>query len=104
MVVVGRLGSSTGLLELARMTDPDVVMIGFTQPQLPADCLPLFAENATLTVLGVEEQRGLAHLYQLRPHRLELGEVAPLDLVGYIRSATRRPAFSEWRATPQSQR
>jgi len=104
MVIVGRLRSSTGLLELARMTAPDVVMMELADAELPTGCLALFAENASVTVLGLEKEGGLAHLYQLHPDHHELGEVAPEDLVSQIRFAARRPPFSEWRATPQSPR
>lgn len=103
MVVVGRLDSSTGLLDFARMTAPDVVIVGLDQPDLPPDCLALFAENGALTVLGLQSQDGLANLYQLRPRRFELGDLAPQDLVSEIRRAARPPFLPAWRAIPRSQ-
>jgi hypothetical protein len=103
MVVVGRVESSAELLDCARRTAPDVVVVGLDQPELPADCAALFAESVTLTVLGVRREQGVAHLYQLRPHHEELGEVAPQDLVCHIRSATNRHSFSSgWQLTRQS--
>jgi DNA-binding NarL/FixJ family response regulator len=105
MVVVGRLPSPAGLLELARMTSPDAVMVGLADPELPPTCLELFAEHPALTVLGVEKQGDLAHLFQLRPHRMELGEVAPDDLVVQIRGAVgRSPLPGAWRPIRRSQR
>ena len=87
MAVIGRLESLSELAGLAKMTIPDVVIVGVSEPELPPQCLDLMLQDATLTVLGVEQQHGLAHLYQMRPEHSELGEVAPDDLVGHIRNA-----------------
>ena len=91
MVVVGRVQTSTGFAEVTSTAPPDVVVVGMNDPELSAQCLAqcldLFAENVGLTVLGVQKRRGVAHLYQLRPHHIELGEVAPEDLVSEIRTA-----------------
>ncbi len=87
------------------MTAPDVVMVGMAESELPRECVALFADNCAVTVLGFQQHRGLAHLYQVRPQRLELGEVAPQELVRHIRSAVRQPSeLTTWRAIPQSQR
>ena len=90
MAVIGRLDSPSQLLGVAGTTMPDVVVVGFSKPELPPQCLDLMVEHGALTVLGVEQQRGQAHLYQMRPEHFELGEVAPDDLVVHIRSAVRR--------------
>jgi DNA-binding NarL/FixJ family response regulator len=102
MRIVARLDSSAALLQVTRMSAPDVVVLGLTEPDLPAPCLDLFAENVGLTVLGVHKGAGVAHLYQLRPYHLELGEVAPDELVRAIRSAVEASPFSKWRAIPPS--
>jgi chemotaxis response regulator CheB len=104
MVVVARLDSTAALLRVTRMTSPDVVIVGLTEPELPPPCLELLAENAGLTVLGVHKGPGVAHLYQLRPCHLELGEIAPEDLVKEIRTAAEASVFSKWRAIPPSPR
>jgi DNA-binding NarL/FixJ family response regulator len=88
MLVVARLRSSSTLPRAARRTAPDVVIMGMTGPELPPECMELFGENLTLTVLGVQKRQGLAHLYQLRPYHRELGEVAPDELLREIRNAT----------------
>jgi hypothetical protein len=90
MAVIGRLESPSQLSELARMTMPDVVIVGISEPELPPQCLDLMMEHGALTVLGVEQQHGLAHLYQMRPEHSELGELAPNDLIGHIRVAAHR--------------
>ena len=103
MLIVARLHSSAALLQVTQMTAPDVVIVGVTEPDLPAQCLDLFAQNAGLTVLGVQKGLGVAHLYQLRPYHLELGEVAPDEIVTEIRTAAEASPFSKWRAIPPSQ-
>lgn len=103
MVVVGRVQTSSALAQVTGMAPPDVVIVGLTDPELSTQCLDLFAENVGLTVLGVQKKRGVAHLYQLRPHHIELGEVAPEDLVSEIRTAAGTSPFSKWRAIPPSQ-
>jgi hypothetical protein len=103
MFIVARLDSSTDLPRVTRMTTPDVVIVGLTEPDLPAHCVELFTENVGLTVLGIQKRRGVAHLYQLRPYQLELGEVAPDDLVSAIRTAAVTSPFSKWRAIPRSE-
>jgi len=103
MVVVARLQSSTALLQAARTTAPDVVIMGIAEPELPARCLDLFAENTAVTVLGVQRRHGVAHLCQLRPHHRELGEMAPEDLVSEIRNAAHASPFGKWRAIRPSQ-
>ncbi len=87
------------------MTVPDVVIVGVSEPELPAECLELMAENSALTVLGIQQHGGLAHLYQMRPQHFELGEVAPHEVVGHIRTAVHRnPVHSTHGAViPQSQ-
>jgi hypothetical protein len=93
MVVVGRAvegaRSPDALLELARTSAPDVVVLGLPETELSAHCLPLLAEQRGLSVLALEASRGIAHVYQLRPHHIELGAVSPDDMATAIRRAAR---------------
>jgi hypothetical protein len=104
MAVVARLDRSVDLPELARASAPDVVMIGLADsPLLPDDCLPMFAANGALTVLGLQRSGAIAHLFRLRLEHHELGDFSPLELVTLIRRAARRSPSSEpWPATPPS--
>jgi hypothetical protein len=105
MAVVGRVESAAGLLELARMTAPDVVVVGMDAPELAPEQLAVFGQQPGLTVLGVQRAGALAHLYRLRPEHLELGAVAADDLVDQIRqSRMHAPWASPWRPTPPSPR
>jgi DNA-binding NarL/FixJ family response regulator len=103
MVVVGRLHNPAALAQITRASPPDVVVVGMTDAELSTQFLDLLAGNAGLTVLGVQKRRGVAHLYQLRPYYVELGEVAPEDLVTEIRTAAETSLFSKWRAIPRSE-
>jgi len=92
MGVVGRTAALDDLLELARATEPDVVIVGLHDSRLPSPCLDLLLERPRVKVLGIEEQEGRAQLYELRPEQVELGEVSPEEVVHSIRAAVLRPA------------
>jgi DNA-binding NarL/FixJ family response regulator len=104
MAVVARLDGAPDLPDLARAGEPDVVMIGLADsPALPEACLPMFAANGALTVLGLQHDGAVAHLYRLRLEHHELGEFSPQELVTLIRRAARRsPSTEPWPATPRS--
>lgn len=96
MAVVARLDRSGDLPSVARAGAPDVVMIGLADsPLLPDACLPMFAANGALTVLGLQRGGGIAHLYRLRLEHQELGDVSPEELVTLIRRAARRSPSPE---------
>jgi DNA-binding NarL/FixJ family response regulator len=92
MAVVGRATSLGELLELARATAPDVVVIGLYDSELPEACLDLLWERPRVKVLGIEEHEGRAYLYELRPEQVEIGEVSPDEVVDTIRAAVQRPS------------
>ena len=92
MDVVGHAATVDDLLELARQTEPDVVIVGLHDSELPDECLDLLLERPRVKVLAIEEQGGRAQLFELRPEQIELGEVSPDEVVHSIRSAIRRPA------------
>jgi chemotaxis response regulator CheB len=92
MAVVASGPSLGELVELARSTDPDVVIVGLEHAGLPPDCLALLMERPRVRVLGIEPYRGRAWLYELRPEQIEIGEVSPAEVVGSIRQAAHRPS------------
>jgi|SRR5262245_15751167 len=91
MGVVGRTSSLTELHELARETDPDVVIVGIGDDELPEECLDLLLERPRVKVLALQEHAGRARLYELRPERVEIGDVTPDEVVETIRAAVLRP-------------
>lgn len=90
MALVGSVHSADQLRDLARATDPHVVVVGLSSAELPHDCLELLLERPRVRVLGIVENEGHAYLYELRPEQLEIGEVSPDDVVETIRDAVRR--------------
>ncbi len=92
MDVVGRTSSLDELVDLARATDPDVVIVGLHDDELPPACLELLLERPRVKVLAIEERAGRARLYELRPEQVEIGEVSPDEVVDTIRAAVLRPA------------
>lgn len=93
MVVVGRtakgLGSQDALLELVRSTAPDVLVLGVSEADPTAQLLPLLAERASMSVVGIDAARGVGHVFELRPNRIALGAVSPEDVATAIRRAAR---------------
>jgi DNA-binding NarL/FixJ family response regulator len=90
MAVVGRTTTLDELVELARATNPDVVVAGFHDSRLPIAYLELLLERPRVKVLGLHEHEGQAWLYELRPDQIEIGEVSPDDVVHTIREAAQR--------------
>ena len=91
MDVVGRTSSLDALVDLARATDPDVVIVGLHDDELPAACVEMLLEHPRVKVLAIEERAGRARLYELRPEQVEIGEVSPDEVVDTIRAAILRP-------------
>lgn len=86
MCVVGRAPSVAALAEVARVTEPDFVVIALDGGvELPPACLSLLAERPHTKVLGIQVDLGQAHLYELRPDRISIGEVSPADVAQAIR-------------------
>jgi DNA-binding NarL/FixJ family response regulator len=93
MTVVGRAATSAGMADAARATHPQFVVVGLHGSELPQACRDLLAEQPRLRVLGIEADAGRAHLYELRPERVDIGEVSPADVVDAIRETAARPSY-----------
>ena len=90
MGVVGRADSVAQLWQLAVGRDADVVIVGLRNRILPSYYVELLLERPRMKVLAIEELGGRARLYELRPERVELGDVSPGDVVEAIRAALTR--------------
>ena len=86
MLLVG-VAEREQLLASTRAAEPDFVVVGVEGDDPPDDCRCLLAEQPHLRVLGVEANAGTAYLYELRPSKLPIGEVAPQEIVTAIREA-----------------
>jgi len=86
MEVVGCLGHRGAMGSEARDAEPDVVIVGLPDSELPDECLALLAILPHVRILGVVDG-GQAFLDELRLHRTPLGDVSPESLVKAIRMA-----------------
>jgi chemotaxis response regulator CheB len=77
------------LLHLAGRSRPDVVIIGADDPSIASDLVMALPRLKVLAVTGTGYD---ASLYELRPHKVQLGEVTPRTLVEEIRRRTGEPA------------
>jgi chemotaxis response regulator CheB len=94
MNVVATVPEPDALVEATREARPDFVLFGVTPEEavsFPKACVALLDENPRARALGIEHVEGQAILYELRPGRTEIGEVAPEDIVAVIREAAARP-------------
>ncbi len=87
MVVVGVAASAGELAEVGRRTDPDVVVIGFEEPELPRECLALLREHPRMKVLGLRSRDGRAYLFAMRLEQLDIGAIGPGELIDAVRAA-----------------
>jgi DNA-binding NarL/FixJ family response regulator len=73
--------------------EANIVVFGDLSPRLDEDCRELLLTHpqTKLFVVGGDGRR--TTLYELRPHREHLGEVAPDELIAAMRNAV---AVSEW--------
>jgi DNA-binding NarL/FixJ family response regulator len=91
MDVVGEPCDGVDVITAARQTHADVVVIGLSDSELPADCAKLFDLHRRIPVLGVAGDGRRAFLYELRPQRTPLGELSPQELVNAVRAAAPSP-------------
>jgi hypothetical protein len=83
MEIVLESGGMSGLPALAA-AEPDVIILGQDEPSLAAGLLEALPN---VKVLAVALNGREAVLYELRPQRVELGEISPQKLVSVIRDA-----------------
>jgi hypothetical protein len=69
---------------------PDVLIVGLDGAAIPAFCAPLLYGTPHMKVLAVSNHGLDTALYELRPHRVALGNVTPNGLVHAIRGSFRR--------------
>ena len=67
----------------------DVVIVAMDGDRIPALCGPLLYGHPNLRVLAMEDHGGDAVMYELRPHRMFLGDVSPEGLVAAVRTSVR---------------
>jgi DNA-binding NarL/FixJ family response regulator len=91
MEVVDCSETLTDPAETAARTAADLVILGCEEEELLQIGGRLLHVNPDIKVLAVEADGRRAFLYQLRPHKVTLGEVSPGTLVKAIRQAFAAP-------------
>ena len=97
MHLVGMVPDADALVDATRETRPDFVLFGIAaadEDRFPDASLRLLDASPRTRGLGIEPTAGNAYLYELRPERTVIGEVAPADVVQAIRAAAARPRVS----------
>lgn len=90
--VVGHARDSAAIEQAVRETDPEYVIVGLDDGDLPPTCRRFLDDRAKVRLLGVAAVDGRAYLYELKPERLEIGSVSPGELIESIRALTARAA------------
>jgi DNA-binding NarL/FixJ family response regulator len=84
--IVAELADATDLIEVSDRADAHVVIINLPDSDLPASCSALLGERPRMRVIGLAGHGRNGFLWELRPHRLALGEISPSTLLPAIRS------------------
>jgi DNA-binding NarL/FixJ family response regulator len=89
LAIVGKAASEREMLNAARATRPNFVIVGVDGPELSQSCRHLLTELPGTRVFGIDAESGEAHLYELSAVRME--EISPDELVEAIRERARHP-------------
>jgi DNA-binding NarL/FixJ family response regulator len=86
MEVVASVADFETLAQTIEQSRAEVIVIGHDDPEVAAGLLERCPPLAVIAVTGDAKE---SQYYELRPHRVELGEISPSELVETIRQATR---------------
>jgi DNA-binding NarL/FixJ family response regulator len=86
--VVAEFTDASELCSAVERTAADVVILGLEDSELPDVGCQLLWERPSTKVLGIAADGRKAFLYELRPHRIPLGEVSPDSLVDAVRKGS----------------
>ena len=70
----------------------DVLILGIEDSGLPAPYRRLMLQRPRLRVLGLSADARQAYAFELRPHRIPLGEATPATLAAAVRAVARAGA------------
>lgn len=87
--VVGDLRETEAVLAFMNRVPTDVVVMGCANSELPESGRRLFDEHPAVRVLCLSADGRRTFLFELRPHRVAIGEVSPDELVATIIGAVR---------------
>ena len=88
---VALLGEAHSLEELLLLVQQgvDVVILGLREADLPESHYQLFEADPRVRILAIGDHGNDALLYELRPHRIVLGEGSPQELMDLLRQQVR---------------
>jgi DNA-binding NarL/FixJ family response regulator len=89
VVLVGEAADLGELERIVERGEVDVVVLGHPDADLPASHYKLFDAGTRMRILAIADHGRLTSLYELRPHRVRLGDGSPKDLVQVIRDHVR---------------
>jgi DNA-binding NarL/FixJ family response regulator len=98
---VGELDDDGRVLEYLRHTPADVVVFGLRRrgPE-ETGVSPVFravlTEHPRTTIFAVEDDGRRSFLYELRPHKVPLGEISAAELLEAVASAAGRTLANRW--------
>lgn len=95
MKVVDILDSPRKLLQAAQQKRADVAIVGLEGAEVPHIWRDLLNKCPQMKVLAVAADGSRALLYELRPHKIPIGEASPDQLLDAIRDAVRKPPVRE---------
>ena len=88
MDIVEGVESETDLLKAVEFSDADVVILSRRTP-VQGEFDGLLHSRSCLKVIEIEGEGRCGSLYELRPHRVPLGEMSPAGLLDAIRISVR---------------
>jgi chemotaxis response regulator CheB len=89
MDIVPNPVSETDLLRAAERGNADVIILSRKAP-LDGEYDEVLYSRAHLKVIEIEGEGRRGSLYELRPHRVPLGEMSPAGLLDAIRASVQR--------------
>jgi DNA-binding NarL/FixJ family response regulator len=86
--IVAELTDASDLIEVSDRANADLVIVSLNDndSELPEPCRALLSARPRMRVLGLAEHGRHGFLWELRPHRMALGEISPSTLLPAIRS------------------
>jgi hypothetical protein len=85
--VAGEYPELTPLTPAVDAHRADIVVFGDGSPRLEDECRELLEARPRVKLFVVSGEGRRTTLYELRPHRDSLGEIAPAELLAAMRSA-----------------
>jgi hypothetical protein len=95
MDIVSGVEGETNLLKAATCSNADVVILSRKFP-VESEYDELLYSRSHLKVIEITGNGRDGSLYELRPHRVPLGEMSPTGLLDAIRASAHRRLWSEF--------